>query len=110
MLKTVIASLPQVFICLDALDQCLPKHVPEVLESLRDILRESPGTRIFLTGRAHVTEDVQRYFPMAVVIPISPNPNDFRNYVEVRLDRDAEPEAMSDDLRVRVILEQLSNV
>ena len=42
------------------------------------------------------------------MIPISPNPNDVRNYVEMRLDRDAEPEAMSNDLRVdilRVILE-----
>jgi len=113
MFKTVIASLPQVFICLDALDACLPKRLPEVLEWLRDILRESPGTRLFLTGRAHVRKDAQGYFPKAVVIPISPNPHDIRNYVEMRLDRDAEPEAMSDDLRVdivRVILEQISNV
>jgi len=112
-LKTVIASLPQVFICLDAWDECLPKRFPEIRESLKDILRESPGTRIFLTGRSHVKEDVQRYFRKVVVIPISPNPNDIRNYVEMRLDRDVGPEAMSDDLRVdivRVILEQISNV
>jgi len=113
MLGVVVASLPQVFLCLDALDECLPKRVPEVLKSLRDILRESPGTRIFLTGRPHVKEDVQRYFPKAVVIPIRPNRNDIRNYVEMRLDRDSEPEAMSNDLRVdivRVILEKISNV
>jgi len=113
MLKTAIASIPQVFICLDALDECLPKRVPEILESLRDILRESPGTRIFLTGRPHVREDVQRYFSKAVVVPISPNWNDIQNYVEMRLDRDSEPEAMSNDLRVdivRVILEKISNV
>jgi len=113
MLKTVIASLPQVFICLDALDECMPKRFPEILESLRDILRESPGTRLFLTGRPHVREDVQRYFPKAVVIPINPNRNDIRSYIEMRLDRDSEPEAMSNDLRadiVRVILEKISNV
>jgi len=113
MLKTVIASLPQVFICLDALDECMPKRFPEILESLRDILRESPGTRLFLTGRPHVKEDVQRYFPEAVVIPINPNRNDIRSYIEMRLDRDSEPEAMSDDLRadiVRVVLEKISNV
>jgi len=68
MLKTAIASIPQVFICLDALDECLPKRVPEILESLRDILRESPGVRIFFTGRPNVGEDVQRYFPKAVVV------------------------------------------
>ena len=113
MLKTVIASLPRVFICLDALDECLPKHLPEILEPPRDTIQESPGTRIFLTGRPHIREDVQRFFSQAVVIPISPNPGDIRNYVEIRLDRDTEPEAMSNDLRVdivRAILEKISNV
>jgi len=113
MLKIVIASLPRVFICIDALDECLPKRLPEILESLRDIVQESPRTRIFLTGRPHAKEDVQRYFSAAVVILISPNPDDIRNYVATRLDRDAEPEAMSNDLRVdivRVILEKISNV
>ena len=113
MLRTTIASLSRVFICLDALDECLPKYMPELLESLRDIVRECPRTRIFLTGRPHVREDVQRYFSKAVVIPISPNPDDIRNYVEMRLNRDAEPEAMSGDLRediARVILEKISDV
>ena len=112
-LKISIASLPQVFICLDALDECLPKHLPELLSSLRDIVRESPGTRILLTGRPHVGEDIQRYFPRVAVIPINPNTDDIRNYVEMRLDMDAEPEAMSNDLRadiVRVILEKISDM
>ena len=113
MLRVAIASLPQVFICVDALDECLPKCLPELLGSLRDIVRESPTTRIFLTGRPHVTEDIQRYFMMVVVIPISPNTDDIRNYVEMRLDRDSEPEAMSNGLRadiVRVILEKISDM
>ena len=113
MLKTAIASLPRVFICLDALDECPPKYLPELLESLRDILRESPRTKIFLTGRSHVGEDVKRYFSKAVVIPVSPNPDDIRNYVEMRLGRDTEPEAMNKDLRadiVRVILEKISDM
>jgi len=113
MLRTTIASLPKVFICVDALDECLPKCLPELLGSLRDIVRESPSTRIFLTGRPHVREDIQRYFTKAVVIPISPNADDVRNYVEMRLDRDSEPEAMSRDLRadiVRVIVEKISDM
>ena len=113
MLRTAIASLPQVFICVDALDEFLPKCLPELLESLRDIVRGSPSARIFLTGRPHIREDIQRYFIKAVVIPISPNPDDIRNYVETRLDRDAEPEAMSNDLRadiVRVTQEKISDV
>ena len=113
MLRITIASLPRVFICIDALDECLPKCLPELLESLRDISRGSPSTRIFLTGRPHVKEDIQRYFAKAVVIPISPNRDDIRNYLEMRLDRDAELEAMNYDLRVdivRVILEKISDM
>ena len=113
MLRTTIASLPRVFICIDALDECLPKCLPELLESLRDIICDSPSTRIFFTGRPHVKEDIQRYFTKAVVIPISPNMGDIRNYLEMKLGRDAEPEAMSNDLRadiVRVILEKISDM
>ena len=113
MLRITIASLPRVFICIDALDECLPKCLPELFESLRNIVRESPSTRIFLTGRPHVREDIQRYFTKAVVIPISPNTGDIQNYVEMKLDRDSEPEAMSNDLRadiVRVILEKISDM
>ena len=113
MLRTTIASLPQVFISIDALDECLPKHLPEFLGSLRDLVRESPQMRIFLTGRPHVTEDIRRYFAKAVVIPISPNGDDIRNYLKMRLDRDSEPEAMNDSLRadiVRIILEKTSDM
>ena len=113
MLRIAIASLHQVYICVDALDECLPKDLPELLGSLRDIVRESPGVRIFLTGRPHVNEAVQRYFTKAVAMPVSPNEDDIRNYLEMRLDRDDEPEAMNNDLRAEIvttIVEKMSNM
>ena len=113
MLRTVIASLPQVFMCIDALDECLPKYLPELLESLRDIVRESPKTRILLTGRPHITGSVHKYFSGAIVIPISPSMRDIRDYLEMRIDRDDEPEAMDDDLRadiIRTILHKMSDM
>ena len=113
MLRISIASLPRVFICIDALDECLPRNLPEILGSLRDIVRESPTTRIFLTGRLHVKETVEKYFTKAVAILISPNQDDVRNYVEMRLDMDEEPEAMNKDLRsdiVKMILDKMSDM
>jgi len=113
MLRVTIASLPQVFICLDALDECLPRHLLGLLGSLRDIVRELPMTRIFLTGRPYIKEDIRRYFTRAVVIPISPNADDVRNYLEMRLDMDAEPDAMNSDLRAeitRIIVERISDM
>jgi len=113
MLKIATASLHQVFICVDALDEYLPKELPELLQSLRDIVRESPRTRIFLTGRPHVEEAILKYFAKAVVIPICPNPDDIRNYLEMRLDKDDEPEAMNHALRtdiVKTISEKMSDM
>ena len=113
MLKVVIASLPKVFICIDALDECLPKNLPELLESLRDIVWESPTTRIFLTGRPHVRGAIQRYLTWVVEIPFSPNTDDVRHYLQMKLDRDEEPEAMDDDLRadiVKTILDKMSDM
>ena len=113
MLKVIIASLPQVFMCIDALDECLPRNLLELLESLRDIVLGSPTTRIFLTGRPHVLGAIQRYFTKVVVIPISPNTDDVRNYLEMKLDRDEEPEAMDNDLRadiIKVILDKMSDM
>jgi len=113
MLRVTVASAPQVFLCIDALDECLPKHLPGLLGSLRDILRELPRTRIFFTGRPHVKDDIRRYFAKAAVVPIRPNADDIRSYLEMRLDMDTEPDAMSDDLRAditRVILEKISDM
>ena len=110
MLRMAIALLPQVFICIDALDECLPKHLPELLESLRDIVRESPRVRIFLTGMPHVGEDIHGYFPKAAPIPLSPKTDDIRNYLQMRLDKDLVPQAMDNNSRadiVQTILERI---
>ena len=112
-LRRTIASLGQVFICVDALDEFLPKNLPELLESLVDIVQESPNTRIFLTGRPHVADAIQGYFTKAVVIPINPNTDDIKSYLDVRLNRDDEPKAMDNDLRadiVGVILDKMSDM
>ena len=113
MLRTAIAALPPVFICIDGLDEFQPNDLSKLLELLRDIFRDCPGTRIFITGRPHVGRAIQKWFAKAVAIPISPNEDDIRNYVVMRLDRDDVPEAMDDSFRaeiVKSIPEKMSNV
>jgi len=97
MLRATIALLPQIFICTDGLDEFLPRHLPGGLGSLRGIVQELPRTRIFITGRPQGR--YHKYFTQAFMIPINPNADDIRTYLEMRLDMDAEPNAMSDDLR-----------
>jgi len=113
MLKRAISLLPQVYICIDALDESTPESRQELLVSLRDIVRGSPSTRVLFTGRSHVADEVKKYFTKAIIVPVSPTEDDIRIYLDVRLDRDTEAHAMDNDLRrdiMRIILETISEV
>ena len=113
MLKQAVATLPQVFICIDALDECLPKNLLELLRSLKDILKESPRMRIFVTGRPQVKGEITQYFTTGVVVPISPKTDDIRRYLENKLEMDTECDAMSDGLRadiLRIIPQRISGM
>ena len=113
MLKTTISLLPRVYICIDALDESTPKSRQELLASLRDIFQESPSTRVLITGRPHVENEVKKYFNNVITVPISPTKSDIRIYLDARLDGDTEPYAMDDDLRrdiMRIIPEMISEV
>jgi len=113
MLKQAVAILPQVFICIDALDECPPKHVLELLRSIKDILRGSPRTRVFLTGRPQVEAEITRYFITRLTIPIIPKARDIQIYLKNKLEMDPEPVAMSHSLRadiLRIIPERISEM
>ena len=103
MLKQAVATLPQVFVCIDALDECLPKHLLELLESMKDVLQESPEMRMFVTGGPQVEAEIIRYFTTAFIVPISPKAHDVKVYLEKKLEMDPEPEAMSDTLRADIL-------
>ena len=113
MLKATISLLPPVYMCIDALDESTPKSRQELLESLRDIVRESPSTRVLFTGRSHVEDEVKKYFTDVITVPVSPTEGDIRVYLDARLDGDPEPYAMDDDLRrdiMRIIPQMISEV
>ena len=112
-LKKTTASLPRVFICIDALDESTAKHRRELLGSLREIVRVSPNTRVFLTGRPHIDHEIVKFFSEVVRIPISPTHGDIQSYLEMRLDGDTDPNAMDDELRadiMRIIPEKISEM
>ena len=112
-LKKAITSVPRVFICIDALDECTANHRRELLESLREIIQMSPNIRVFLTGRPHIGDEIVKFFSNALRIPLSPTPSDIKSYLEMRLDRDSDPNAMDDELRadiMRIIPEKISEV
>ncbi|RPA93304.1 hypothetical protein L873DRAFT_1793731 [Choiromyces venosus 120613-1] len=114
MLVKCLSSVPCRFICIDALDEFPAKHRPDLWESLQHIIRECPNTRIFLTGRPHIRDEVQGYFPGGVdMIPISPAKEDIGIYVRMRLSKDSDPDKMNEELRadiLRIIPEKMSEI
>ena len=112
-LKKAITSLPRMFICIDGLDECTPKHRRDLMESLQEIVRVSPGARVFLTGRPYINDEIVGYFDEALQIPLSPTRGDVKSYLDMRLDGDPIPNAMDDELPadiIRVVLEMVSEM
>ena len=112
-LKKSSTSLERIFVCIDALDELVPKYRRELLRLLYEIVQVSPNMRILLTGRPHIDDEVAEYFSKAVRIPVSPTQGDIRSYLKMRLDVDTTPKAMDDELRadiMRVIPEKISEM
>jgi len=59
MLQTT-SSKKRTFICIDALDECMPGHRIKLLDSLNQILQKAPRTRVFLTGRPDIPPEIGR--------------------------------------------------
>jgi len=106
-----VTSLKPTFICVDALDECVERHRPEVLDSLRQILGESPNTRIFLTGRRHIRGELETHLSgKAVVLSIKPNSDDIVGYVRMRLSKDTSLRANDSGLEDEIIKSFTENI
>jgi len=110
MLQTV-TSLRPTFICVDALDECVERHRPEVLCSLRRILEKSPNTRIFLTGRRHIQGEIERYLSgKLAILSIKPSDGDIAGYIRMRLSKDTSLDAINSGLEGEIIKSIAENI
>jgi len=109
MFQTITAA-KRTFICVDALDECVPEHRMVILEALGQIVRESLDTRIFLTGRSHVRSEVERkFYGAATFVLIEPTGDGIIEYLRQRLGNDTAPEMMSRTLEAN-ILQSISQI
>jgi len=87
-----VTSLQRTFICVDALDECVPGHRLEVLGALGQILRGSPNTRIFMTGRSYIRGVVERELGERITnVSIMSRADDIATYLRARLGKDTTP-------------------
>jgi len=103
MLKMAIGQRRRVAICIDGLDESLPVHRAGLLKSLRAIAQEMPNVRLFLTGRPFISGEVEKHFPNAHSISISPTKEDTKAFLRIKLGEDPEPDAMDENLRADIM-------
>jgi len=99
-----ISSKKRTFICIDALDECVPEHRAKLLNSLDEILKNSPGIRLFVTGRPHIRPELgSRLSGRVTTLSISPKRDDIIRYLHERLKEDATPDAMNSSLEAEIL-------
>ena len=110
-LLQTVTNLQPTFICIDALDECVERHRPEILDSLRQILEKSPNTRIFLTGRRHIGDEIDRHLgERTTVLSTKPNRDDIVGYIRMRLSKDTSLEGMDTGLEDEIIKSITENI
>ena len=107
-----VSALQRTFICVDALDECIPEHQLEILGALGQILQRSQNTRIFMTGRSHIRGAVERELDGgAISVSIKPRDDDIVTYLRARLRKDTTPEVMDSVLEkdiMKIIPDEVS--
>ena len=100
----VIASSQPTFICIDALDECAGGERFRILDSLKEILEQSRGARIFVTGRPHIQAEIESRLPGQVTsVSLTPTTGDITRYLRVRLGYDETPDAMDESLKAEIL-------
>ena len=106
-----VTSLRPTFICVDAVDECVERYRPEVLDSLRQILEKSSDTRLFLTGRRHIRGEIDRHLGgRAAILSIKPKNDDIVGYIWMRLSKDPSPDATYSHLENQIIERITENI
>jgi len=100
----ITSSRKRAIICIDALDECATEHQIKVLDSLAQLLQQSPRTRIFVTGRPHILPEIRRRLTGRVTsISICPKRNDIITYLHNSLTADTTPDAMDSALEADIL-------
>ena len=103
MLQDISSSRPT-FICLDAVDECMAEYRAKLLGSLKQILHKSRSTRIFLAGRLHIRNEVEKHLGGRVVtISITPTKDDIVRFLRAKLEEDTTPDAMDKRLEEDIV-------
>ena len=100
----ITCARKRAFICIDALDECAAEHQIRLLDSLGQLLQQSPSTQVFVTGRPYIRPEIGRRLGGRVTsISISPKRDDIATYLHSRLAADTTPDTMDSTLEAGIM-------
>ena len=103
MLQLITSSQPT-YMCIDALDECITAQRFKLLDSLKQILEQSPSCRIFVTGRPHIRAEIEKRLAGRMIsVSVGPTRDDIMGYLRARLCEDAIPDAMDEILEAEIL-------
>ena len=95
-----INSIDLVYLCVDAVDEVLPRHRPEFFRALRQIIQDAANVRLLLTGRPYIRGEVDKHLTKgACIIQIVADQRDIMRYLSQRMDDDQDSDLMTECLR-----------
>ena len=112
----VISCIKRVYICVDAVDELPPEDRSKFLRALRQIIRDAPNSRLFLTGRPYIRGELEKHLMNeAHIIHIVADQGDIARYLSQKMDEDddRDPELMTQDLKndiTKTIMEKSSGM
>ena len=82
----------------------------KLLDSLKQILNKSPGTRIYLAGRFHIRDEVEeRLVGRVAAVSITPTKDDIIRFLQAKLREDTTPDEMDKSLEEGIIKKYSGN-
>jgi len=106
-----IASSRRAVMCIDGLDECAGVQLARLLDSLKQILEKSPGTRIFATGRPYIRAEIDKRLAGYVKsVSISSLRKDITGYLRNKLREDVTLDAMDESLETEILDKLPGNV
>jgi hypothetical protein len=90
--KEYSLTISNVFVTLDALDDCENQYFHRILELIRNL--NDSGIRVYATAREHYKAEIDRYFPFILHLQIEAQVEDIENYLtqELKLQNTDEPD------------------
>ena len=82
----------------------MPEYWAKLLGSLKQILHKSRSTRIFLAGRLHIRDEVEKHLGGRVVtISITPTKDDIVIFLRAKLEENTTLDAMDKRLEEDIV-------